>query len=91
MPDGYPRRSLRKRLCQAVALLFSGIGVLYGVIECFAVDVGSEFLAAEAAAAARGIPCACIDVDLNRPRGRGRLRVGVSSMPGRRASKLEDD
>jgi len=66
MPDAYPRRTLRRRLCQAFALMFSGIGILYGVIQCFAVEVGAEFLAAEQAAHARGIPCTCIDVDLNR-------------------------
>jgi len=66
LADGYPRRTLRRRLCQACALVFSGIGVLYGVIQCFDVEVGAEFLAAELAAAARGIPCTCIDVDLNR-------------------------
>lgn len=64
--DVYPRRSLAKRLCQSCALLFSGIGVLYGIIQCFAVEVGGEFLAAEDAARAVGIPCVCIDVDLNR-------------------------
>jgi len=63
--DHYPRRTLRKRLCQGCALLFSGIGILYGIIQCFAVEVGGEFLAAEIAANARGIPCVCIDSDLN--------------------------
>jgi len=65
LPDSYPRRTLRRRLCQASALMFSGIGVLYGVIGCFNVDVGAEFLAAEVEASNRGIPCTCIDVDLN--------------------------
>jgi len=63
--DNYPRRTLRKRLCQAFALVFSGIGILYGVIQCFAVEVGGEFLAAEIAATAKGIPCECIDSNLN--------------------------
>jgi len=66
LPDSYPRRTLRRRLCQAFALMFSGIGILYGVIQCFAVEVGGEFLAAEIAAQKRNIPCTCIDVDLNR-------------------------
>mmetsp|Transcript_137862 Transcript_137862/g.344136 ORF Transcript_137862/g.344136 Transcript_137862/m.344136 type:complete len:567 (-) Transcript_137862:305-2005(-) len=66
LPDTYPRRTLRRRLCQACALMFSGIGILYGVIQCFAVEVGGEFLAAEIAATKRNIPCTCIDVDLNR-------------------------
>mmetsp|Transcript_67494 Transcript_67494/g.213576 ORF Transcript_67494/g.213576 Transcript_67494/m.213576 type:complete len:562 (+) Transcript_67494:59-1744(+) len=66
MPDAYPRRTLPRRLCQGCALMFSGIGILYGIIGCFDVEVGAEFLAAEAAASARGIPCTCIDVDLNR-------------------------
>jgi len=66
LADNYPRRTLRLRLCQACALMFSGIGILYGVIQCFSVEVGAEFLAAEEAATARGIPCTCIDVDLNR-------------------------
>lgn len=66
MPDSYPRRTLRKRICQAFALVFSGIGILYGVIQCFAVEVGGEFLAAELVATAKRIPCVCIDVDLDR-------------------------
>lgn len=64
--DSYARRSLPKKLCQGCALIFSGIGVLYGVIQCFAVEVGGEFLAAELAARDLGIRCVCIDVDLNR-------------------------
>jgi len=66
LEDAYPRRSLRVRLCQTCALMFSGIGILYGIIQCLQVEVGAEFLAAETAASVRGIPCACIDVDLNR-------------------------
>lgn len=66
MQDHYPRRTLRLRLCQACSLLFTGIGVLYGIIGCFQVEVGAEFTVAEIEAKARGIPCACIDVDLNR-------------------------
>lgn len=65
LPDDYPRRTLRLRLCQASALLLSGIGILYGIIQCFNVEVGAEFLAAETAARARGIRCACIDVNMN--------------------------
>lgn len=64
--DPYPRRTLAKKLCQGFALIFSGIGVLYGIIQCFAVEVGGEFLAAEQAAREIGIRCVCIDVDLNR-------------------------
>eukprot|EP00928_Gymnodinium_smaydae_P042794 TRINITY_DN28788_c0_g1_i1.p1 TRINITY_DN28788_c0_g1~~TRINITY_DN28788_c0_g1_i1.p1 ORF type:complete len:578 (+),score=102.10 TRINITY_DN28788_c0_g1_i1:76-1809(+) len=64
--DTYPRRTLRRRLCQGCALIFSGIGVLYGVIQCFAVEVGGEFLAGEIAAEKKRIPCVCIDVDLDR-------------------------
>jgi hypothetical protein len=63
--DHYPRRTLRRRLCQACALMFSGIGILYGIIQCFAVEVGGEFLAAEVAALAKGIPCVCVDSNLN--------------------------
>lgn len=63
--DHYPRRTLRRRLCQGCALLCSGIGILYGIIQCFAVEVGGEFLAAEIAANAKGIPCVCIDSNLN--------------------------
>jgi len=66
LDDSYPRRTLRRRLCQGCALIFSGIGVLYGVIQCFSVEVGGEFLAAEMAATAARIPCVCIDVDLDR-------------------------
>jgi len=64
--DHYPRRTLRRRLCQGCALMFSGIGILYGVIQCFSVEVGGEFLAAEIAAKAKGLPCLCIDSDINR-------------------------
>merc|ERR1719433_451434 len=46
--------------------MVSGVSILYGVIECFDIDVGAEFTVAEEAASARGIRCACIDVDLNR-------------------------
>lgn len=63
--DNYPRRTLRRRLCQGCALIFSGIGILYGIIQCFAVEVGGEFIAAERVAKARGLPCVCIDSDLN--------------------------
>jgi len=66
MPDSFPRRTLRKRLCHGCALIFSGIGILYSIIQCFSVEVGGEFLMAEIAAHQRGIPCACIDVDLDR-------------------------
>jgi len=66
MNDHYPRRTLRMRMCQACSLMCTGIGVLYGIIQCFAVEVGAEFTVAEIEAKARGIPCACIDVDLNR-------------------------
>lgn len=66
LDDTLPRRTLRKRLCQSFALIFSGIGILYGVIQCFAVEVGGEFLAAESVATKKRIPCVCIDVDLDR-------------------------
>jgi len=66
LADSYPRRTLRRRLCQAIALMGTGIGILYGIIQCCSVEVGAEFLAAEIAATARGISCVCIDVDLNR-------------------------
>jgi len=66
IPDDYPRRTLRRRLCQECALVVSGVSILYGVIECFRIDVGAEFTVAEEVASARGIVCACIDVDLNR-------------------------
>lgn len=68
LADTYPRRALRnprKRLCQACALMCTGIGVLYGIIQCFNVEVGAEFVAAEEAALARNTPCVCIDVDMN--------------------------
>lgn len=66
MPDDKPRRTLLKRICQASGLLCSGIGILYGVIRCCAVEVGGEFLAAEEGAQMKGIPCECIDVNMNR-------------------------
>lgn len=69
-PDSFARRTLPRRLCQGCSLMFSGIGVLYGIIDCFKVDVGKEFSAAEEAASARGIPCVCIDVDMNKFWGR---------------------
>eukprot|EP00929_Paragymnodinium_shiwhaense_P094217 TRINITY_DN54650_c0_g1_i2.p1 TRINITY_DN54650_c0_g1~~TRINITY_DN54650_c0_g1_i2.p1 ORF type:complete len:573 (+),score=111.13 TRINITY_DN54650_c0_g1_i2:60-1778(+) len=63
--DDYPRRSTMRRLCQGCALMVSGIGVLYGVIGCFRVQVGAEFTSAKEAACKVGTPCLCIDVDLN--------------------------
>jgi hypothetical protein len=63
--DGYPRRTLRKRLCQGCALIFSGIGILYGIIQCAGVEVGGEFIAAEEVAHDVNIPCVCIDSNLN--------------------------
>jgi len=65
LPDTYPRRSLRRSVCQACALMLSGIGILYGVVQMFKVKVGDEFFAAETAATNIGVPCACIDVNLN--------------------------
>merc|ERR1719231_2074996 len=65
MDDYYPRRTLRMRCCQTVALLGSGVGILYGVIQCCAVQVGGEFSAAEEAAAKEKIPCVCIDVNMD--------------------------
>ena len=35
-------RSLPRKLCQECAAIFSGIGVLYTVIQCFKVRVGAE-------------------------------------------------
>lgn len=64
--DRHPCRSLRSRLCQTVAMFASGIGVLYGVIKCFAVEVGGEFVAADAEASARGVTCVCVDVTVDR-------------------------
>jgi len=66
LPDSYPRRTLPQRLCQGCALMLSGIGVLYGVIQCCDVEVGAEFTEADSTARAQGIPCECIDVDMNR-------------------------
>jgi hypothetical protein len=63
--DAYPRRTVRKKLCQFFALMFSGIGILYGIIQCFAVEVGGEFLAAEESAFKKNLPCECIDSNLN--------------------------
>jgi hypothetical protein len=63
--DAYPRRTLRKKLCQGCALIFSGIGILYGIIQCFAVEVGGEFIAAEETAYDKNLPCECIDSNLN--------------------------
>jgi len=79
LEDSYPRRTLRRRLCQACALLFSGIGILYGIIQFAGVEVGGEFSAAEAAATSRGIPCVCIDVDMNR--FWGRLAAALAPTP----------
>merc|ERR1740121_471108 len=64
MEDRHPRATLRKRCCQATALIMSGIGILYGIIGMCDVEAGGEFTTAEVAAKARGIPCLCIDVDL---------------------------
>jgi len=65
LPDEFPRTSLRRRICQSLGLLLSGVGVLYGIIQCFAVDLGEEFIIAEKAAHEQGAPCICIDVDIN--------------------------
>jgi len=59
-------RSLPRKLCQECAAIFSGIGVLYTVIQCFKVRVGAEFLAAELASEDLGIRCVCIDVGMDR-------------------------
>jgi len=64
--DGFPRPPLWRRLCQECAFVASGVCVLYGVIDCLAVDVGEEFVMAQTAAQARGVPCKCIDVDTDR-------------------------
>merc|ERR1719424_2170528 len=66
MDDVYPRRTLRRNLCQTCLLFGSGVGVLYGIVRCFNVEVGDEFMAAEEAATAMGVPCVCIDVDMNK-------------------------
>jgi len=86
IPDEYPRRSLRRRICQSCALMISGVSILYGVIECFHIDVGAEFTVAEEAASARGIVCACIDVDLNRLCNR--LRQALMPTPCNLASAV---
>lgn len=66
MDDHYPRRTLKRGLCQACMLYASGVGILYGIVRCFQVDVGGEFMAAEEAASNQGVPCVCIDFDMNR-------------------------
>jgi len=66
MEDHYPRRTLKRGLCQACLLYSSGIGILYGIVRCFKVEVGGEFMAAEEAATDQGKPCVCIDFDMNR-------------------------
>lgn len=63
MDDHYPRKTLRRALCQSCAMAFSGIGILYGIIRCFKVEVGGEFTEAEQGAQRLGVPCACIDVN----------------------------
>mmetsp|Transcript_40610 Transcript_40610/g.71458 ORF Transcript_40610/g.71458 Transcript_40610/m.71458 type:complete len:638 (+) Transcript_40610:79-1992(+) len=64
MDDNYPRKTLRRELCQTCTMFFSGIGILYGVIRCFKVEVGAEFTEAEQAATSQGVPCVCIDVNI---------------------------
>lgn len=66
MDDLYPRRTLRRNLCQTCLLYGSGVGILYGIVRCFNVEVGGEFFTAEEVAREQGIPCVCIDVDMNR-------------------------
>ncbi|CAL1139502.1 unnamed protein product [Cladocopium goreaui] len=66
LPDDFPRRTLRRRICQEMAFALSGIWLLYGVMECFQVDAGDEFLAAEREAQRRQLPCLCIDLDMDR-------------------------
>jgi len=79
-PDDYPRRTLPRQLCQACAFVLSGIVILYGIIECLAVDVGDEFMVAERVALERQIPCVCIDMDVNRLCG----RIGAALVPSPR-------
>lgn len=64
-PDLYPRRTLRRGLCQTCLLFGSGVGFLYGIIRCFEVEVGGEFAVAEKAATDMGVPCVCIDSNMN--------------------------
>ncbi|CAK9084925.1 unnamed protein product [Durusdinium trenchii] len=66
LPDAFPRRTLRRRLCQEVAFGLSGIWLLYGIMECCHVDAGDEFLAAEREAQRQQVPCLCIDLDMDR-------------------------
>ncbi|CAJ1401743.1 unnamed protein product [Effrenium voratum] len=66
LADTFPRRTPRRRLCQEFAFALSGIWLLYGIIECFKVDAGDEFLAAEREALRLGVPCCCVDLDTDR-------------------------
>lgn len=77
MDDTYPRKTLRRELCQTCTMTFSGIGILYGVIRFCKVEVGAEFLEAEKEATRQGVPCVCIDVDIQRLCG----SVAFSLMP----------
>lgn len=65
LQDDFPRRTLRRLVCQTIGFLLSGFWILYGIIECFKVDAGEEFIKAEEVARRSSIPCVCIDVDTN--------------------------
>eukprot|EP00397_Hematodinium_sp_SG-2012_P004350 GEMP01004361.1.p1 GENE.GEMP01004361.1~~GEMP01004361.1.p1 ORF type:complete len:574 (+),score=97.23 GEMP01004361.1:45-1766(+) len=54
----------KKKLCRAVVLAVSGIGILYEVIRKAGVKVGHEFLTADAEAEKLGHPCVCIDISV---------------------------
>lgn len=57
--------SFWKKLCRAVVMTVSGIGILYGVIRKAGVSVGHEFLTADAESEKLGIPCVCIDISVS--------------------------
>eukprot|EP00405_Crypthecodinium_cohnii_P039864 CAMPEP_0206540590 /NCGR_PEP_ID=MMETSP0325_2-20121206/9079_1 /ASSEMBLY_ACC=CAM_ASM_000347 /TAXON_ID=2866 /ORGANISM="Crypthecodinium cohnii, Strain Seligo" /LENGTH=678 /DNA_ID=CAMNT_0054038309 /DNA_START=324 /DNA_END=2358 /DNA_ORIENTATION=+ len=64
--DSFPVRSLPQMMCHNVAAILTGISILYGVIQCFGIEVGLEFDAGYELSLRDRIPCKCIDVDMNR-------------------------
>lgn len=77
LEDSHPRRTLRRRVCQGCALFSSGIGMQYGVIDWFDVDIGGEFDTAVEAAQSMGVPSECIDVGMDA----FLRRIGLALLP----------
>lgn len=63
-PDMVPHTLLRN-LCQLCVIISSGVGILYGLIRCAGIEVGGEFLAANAEAKRLKKPFVLVDVSMD--------------------------